>query len=110
MTASPRGVFDLTEEDFHLVADGDLGRFTGVCEFFQFDAAFHLVADIDDGLARFDRDDLAFDDRTLFGRVHFEAFFQKGFEFLHCSVFSHVAYQFPLCVFPAARLSPPVFE
>jgi NAD(P)-dependent dehydrogenase (short-subunit alcohol dehydrogenase family) len=88
------GVFNGTQEDFDLVADFDLGGLARICEFLEFDAAFHLVADIDDGLARFDGDDLAFDNRALFGRVDFEAFVQEGLEFLHRCVLSHVAMGF----------------
>src|SRR5690606_36691934 len=54
------------------------------------DAAFHLVADIDDGLARLDGDDLAFDDRALFGRVDGEAFVQEGLELLHGRFSAHI--------------------
>src|SRR6056297_97836 len=87
------GVLDLAQEDFDFVTDRDVGRFAGICEFLEINAAFHLVADVDDGLSRFDRDDLAFDNRTLVGRVHFEAFVQKGLEFLHRCVLCHVAFQ-----------------
>ena len=90
------GILCLAEEDLDLVADGDVGIFAGIREFLEIDAAFHLVADIDDGLARLDGDDLAFDDRALVGRVHFEAFVEEGLEFLHGCVLSHVAYVFPL--------------
>ena len=75
--------FHLTEENFYLVANSDLGRFTGICEFFKIDTAFHFVADVDDGLSRFNRDDLAFDNGPLFGRVHFEAFVQECFKLFH---------------------------
>ncbi len=103
------GVLDTIQENLDLIANGDFGGFTGICEFFQIDAAFHLVADIDDGLSRFDRDDLAFDDRPFLGRVNFEAFFQKGFEFFH-SCFSAHACSVPFHTFiRAMRLSPQVF-
>ena len=72
-----------------LIADGDRGGFAGICEFFQVDAAFHLVADIDDGLARLDGDDLAFDDRTLLRGVDLEAFVQKGLELFHGRFSAH---------------------
>ena len=88
------GIFSGTQVDFYLVADFDFRGFAGVCEFFQLDTAFHLVADVDDGLSRFDCDDFAFDDTALFGGVHFEAFVQEGFEFLHRCVLSHVLYEF----------------
>ena len=55
------GVFDLTQEHFNRVTDGQFSLFTGICEFFNINAAFHFIADVDDGLARFDRDNLAFD-------------------------------------------------
>ena len=77
------GVFCGTQVNFDLVANVDVGLFTGFREFLELDAAFHLVADVDNGLSRFDRDDLAFDDSTLIGRVHFEAFIKEGLEFLH---------------------------
>ena len=67
----------------NLVANSDFGGFTGICKFFKLDTAFHFVADVDDGLARFNCDDFAFNDRPFFGCVHFEAFVQEGFEFLH---------------------------
>jgi len=86
------GVLDPVEVDFHGVADLDLRGFTGICEFLELDAAFHLVADVDDGLARLDGDDLALDDRALVGGVDLEAFFEEGFEFLHRCVLSHVAF------------------
>ncbi|MEO1370469.1 MAG: S1 RNA-binding domain-containing protein, partial [Acidobacteriota bacterium] len=38
------------EVDFDLVTNLDLGGLSGFCEFLEFDAAFHLVADVDDGL------------------------------------------------------------
>src|SRR6056297_1513677 len=85
------GVLGGAQIDFDLVADFYLGLLAGICEFLEIDAAFHFVADVDDGLARFDRDHLAFDDRPFFGCVHFEAFFKKGFELLHRCVLSHVA-------------------
>ena len=55
------GVFDLTKENFDFVADCNVGSFAWLGEFFKIDATFHLVAYVDDGLARFDRDDLTFD-------------------------------------------------
>ena len=85
------GVLGGAQVNLDLVTNGDFGRFAGICEFFQINAAFHLVADVDDGLACFNCDDLAFDNRTLFGGVHFEAFVEEGFEFLHGCVLSHVA-------------------
>ncbi len=104
------GVLDPVKEDLDLIADGDFGGFTGICEFFQIDAAFHLVADIDDGLSRLDGDDLAFDNGPFVGRVDLEAFFQKGFEFFH-SCFSAHAYLVPFQTFiRAMRLSPQVFR
>ena len=89
------GVFDAIEVNFDLVANGDRGSFTGIREFFQINAAFHLVADVDDGLARLDGDDLALDDRPFLGGVDLEAFLQKGFEFFHASFGAH-AVSFPL--------------
>ncbi len=80
-------VFHLPQEHFDGVTDLDIGVLAGVREFLEVDAAFHLVADVDDGLARFNRDDLALDDAALGRRVHFEAFVQEGFEILH-GVFS----------------------
>jgi len=70
------GVLGSAQIYLDLVTDRDVGRFAGICEFLELDAAFHLVADVDDGLSRLDGDDLALDDRTLIGRVHFEAFVQ----------------------------------
>ena len=100
-------VFDLAEEHLHLVAHFNLGGFAGICEFFQLNTAFHFVADVDDGLARFNRDDLAFDNRALVGRVNFEAFVQEGFEFLHGCVRHKRLFSLHVC-FLAARLAPPV--
>ena len=71
------------EVHFDLIANSDFWCFTGICEFFKFDTAFHFVADVDDGLARLDCDNLAFYNRPFLGCVHFEAFVQEGFEFLH---------------------------
>ena len=88
-------VFHAVKVDLDLVAHFDFGGFTGICEFFEFDTAFHLVADVDDGLSRFDRDDLAFDNRPFVGRVDFEAFVQEGLELLHGCI-SHVALRFLL--------------
>ena len=99
------GVLDCAQENLDLIADSDFGGFTGICEFFQINAAFHLVADVDDGLARFNRDHLAFDNRPFFGRVDFEAFIQKGFEVLHRYVLSHVAsFSFSGCFWPCGCL------
>ena len=96
-------VFDLAKENFDFVANFDFGGFAGISKFFQINAAFHFVADVDDGLARFDSDHLAFDDCTLFGCVHLEAFVQKRFEFVHC--FSHVAFRFLIkCFWPRGCL------
>jgi hypothetical protein len=77
------------EIDFHLIAHGDVGGAAQICKFFQIDAAFHLVADVDDGLARLDGDDLALYDRALFGGVDLEAFLQQGFEFVHGCFSAH---------------------
>ena len=84
------GVFHAVQINLDSVADVDVGLLTGVCEFLQVDAAFHLVADVDDGLACLDGDDPAFDDSALFGRVNFEAFLQKGFEFVHGCFSAHI--------------------
>ena len=84
------GVFCGTQENFDRIPYGDDGSFAGICKFFDIYAAFHFVADVDDGLSRFDCDDFAFDHCTLFGRVNLEAFLQKGFEFFHCYA-CHVA-------------------
>ena len=84
------GVFCGAQEHFDLVANSDFRGFTRVCEFFEINAAFHFVAYVDDGLACFNRDDFAFDNRTLVRGVHFEAFVKEGFEFLHRCV-SHSA-------------------
>ncbi len=89
-------VFSGTKEDFDFVANADVGCFAWICEFFQINAAFHFIADVDDGLSRLDGDDFTFDNRPFVGRVHFEAFIKEGFEFLHRCVLSHVAYGF-LC-------------
>ncbi|EBA07376.1 hypothetical protein SSE37_21295 [Sagittula stellata E-37] len=85
------GVFGCAEEDLHFVADLNVRLLAGFSEFLQLDAAFHLVAYVDDGLARFDCDDLAFDNRTFVRGVHFEALIQERFEFFHGCVLSHVA-------------------
>ena len=85
------GVFDLAKENFDFIANCNFGSFAWFGKFFKLDAAFHLVAYVDDGLARFDRDNLAFDNRTLFGRVHFEAFVQECFKLVHH--IRHVAYR-----------------
>src|SRR5690625_4977921 len=77
-------ILDALEEDLDLVADADLGRLAGAGEFLQIDAAFHLEADIDDGLAVLDGDDRALDDTALFGRIMLEALCKKGFEIFHC--------------------------
>ena len=84
------GVFCGTQENFDRIPYGDDGSFAGICKFFDIYAAFHFVADVDDGLSRFDCDDFAFDHCALFGRVNLEAFLQKGFEFFHCYA-CHVA-------------------
>ena len=89
------------------VADGDLCIVTWFREFFEFDAAFHLVADVDDRLARFDRENGAFDDGALVRGLQFEAFFEEGFEFLHGG-FRHKC-QSPVSISLADRLSPAVF-
>ena len=102
------GVLDPVEIDLDLVADRDRGGFAGICEFLQIDAAFHLVADVDDGLARLDGDDLALDHRALLGRVDGEAFVQEGLELLHGRFCGHIEYGFPLRGFLAMRLAPPV--
>src|SRR5690606_21490879 len=49
-------------------------------------------ADVDDGLARFNSDDLAFDNRTLFGGVNLKALFQEGFEFFHSVLSAHASF------------------
>jgi len=104
------GVLDPVEIDLDDIADGDLGVLAGACEFLQIDPAFHLVADIDDGLARLDGDDPALDDSSLFRGVDLEAFLQKRFEFVHCCFGAH-AYRVPfLVLFLAVRLAPPVFR
>ena len=74
--------------DLDLVADLDRRRLARVCEFLQVDAAFHLVADVDDGLSRLDGQDPALDDAPFLGRVDLEAFIQEGFEILHAVLFS----------------------
>jgi len=74
------GILHAVKVNLNFVAHVDIRGFAGVCEFFQIDAAFHFVADVDDGLTRFDSDDAAFDNRALFGGGNFKAFFQKGFE------------------------------
>ena len=103
------GVLGRAQKHLDLVTDGDVRLLAGIGEFLEFDAAFHLVADIDDGLARLYGDHLALDDSALLGRVHFEAFFKEGFEVLHGCVLSHVVSGFLYTfIFPAARLSPPV--
>ncbi len=109
--ASPRAVLDPVEIDLDLVADGDVGRLARICEFLEVDAAFHLVADIDDGLSRLDREDPALDHRTLVRRVDLETFVQEGLELLHGCVLCHAGCLIPFAssVSLAGRLSPPVF-
>ncbi len=102
------GVLDAVEIDLDLIADGDGGGFAGICEFLEIDAAFHLVADIDDGLARLDGDDLALDDRTLFGRVDGEAFVQEGLEFLHGRFSAHID-PVSFSIISGHAVAPPVF-
>ena len=77
------GVFHAFEENLDGVADCNLGRLARGCEFFQFDTAFNFEAYIDDGLAIFHRDHGAFDNRTFFGGVVFEALCEQGLEIFH---------------------------
>jgi hypothetical protein len=102
------GVLDVAQVDLDLIANRDFRGLAGICEFFQIDTAFHLVADIDDGLPRLDGDDLAFDDTALFGGIDFEAFVQEGFEFLHRGFSAHEFLVSFFGVLLAVRLSPPV--
>ena len=83
------GILDAVKVDFHLIAHGDVGGAAQIGKFLQINAAFHLVADVDDGLARLDGDDLALYDRALFGGVDFKAFLQQGFEFFHGCFSAH---------------------
>ena len=77
-----------TQIDLDLVADLDRRRLARVREFLEIDTAFHLVADVDDGLSRLDGQDPALDDAPFVGRVDFEAFIEEGFEVLHAVHFS----------------------
>lgn len=104
------GVFSGAEENLNFVAFSNFCRFAGVCEFFDVDAAFHLVAYVDDGLAVLDGNDLAFDNRTLFGGVHFEAFVQEGFEFLHRGFSAHMRFSPLQVTFRAVWLAPQVLD
>ncbi len=83
------GVLDAVQIDLDLVADLDAGLFAGIGKFLQIDAAFHLVADVDDGLACLDGNDAAFDNAALVGGVNLEAFIQKGLELLHGRFSAH---------------------
>src|SRR5690606_34674685 len=84
------GILDPVQINLDLVADGQFRVFAGICEFLEIDAAFHLVADIDNGLSRLDSDDAAFDDTALIGRIYLEAFVQKGLEFFHSCFSAHM--------------------
>ncbi len=99
------GVFHAVEEHFDFVANADVSGATDIGKFFQIDAAFHLVANVDDGLARFNRDNLAFDNGPFLGRVDLEALSEEGFEFFHGVLSSHVN-QFPFrgCHWPCGWL------
>ena len=89
-------VLDVAQKDFDFVADFDFRSFTRVREFLEIDATFHLVADVDDGLTRFDCEYLAFDNAAFLRRVDFEAFVQEGLELLHGCILSHMAVSIPL--------------
>ena len=102
------GVLDPVEVDLDDVADGDLGRPAGGREFLQVDTAFHLVADVDDGLSGLDREHSALDDRPLLGGLQLEALVQQGLEIIHGCRSWHQVLQ--VSMFPAGRLVPPVFQ
>ena len=85
------GVLDVAQKDFDFIADFDFRRFARLGEFLEIDAAFHLVADVDDGLAGFDRQHFALDHRPFGRRVDFEAFVQESFELFHGCIGSHMA-------------------
>ena len=82
-------VLDAVKEYLDFVANSDFGRFAGIGEFLEVNAAFHLVADVDDGLTGLDGDHFAFDDRTLLRGVDLEALVQEGFEFFHGCFSAH---------------------
>ena len=102
------GVLDPVEIDLDDVADGDLGGLARGGEFLEVDAAFHLVADVDDGLSGLDREHGALDDRPLLGGLQLEALVQEGLEIVHCCRSWHPVLQFVM--FRAGRLDPPVFR
>ncbi len=104
---APR-VLDPVEIHFHHVAHVDFGGLAGKREFLDVDPAFHLVADVDDGLSRLDGEDRAFDDATLVGGLELEALVQQRFEVFHgCRSWHSVLL---INRFPAGRLVPPVFR
>ena len=79
------GVLDAVEIDLDDIADLDLRRpAAGRGEFLEVDPAFHLVADVDDGLSGLDRQDRALDDRPLLGGLQLEALVQQSLEIIHC--------------------------
>ncbi len=77
------GVLDAVEVDLDGVADLDLGGASGGGEFLEVDAAFHLVADVDDGLSGLYREDRAFDDGAFLGGHEFEALVEQRLEVFH---------------------------
>ena len=58
-------IFIAFDEDFHLVAHGDLGGLSRRCEFLERDATFGLQSDIDQRVITVDRNNGAFDNRTF---------------------------------------------
>ena len=78
------GVLDALEIDLDRIAHLDLGGLAGSAEFLEVDAAFHLVADIDDGLTGLDREHGALDHGPLVRGHKLEALVEQRFEIFHC--------------------------
>ncbi len=88
------GVLDPVEIDLDDVADGDLGGLARGGEFLEVDPAFHLVADVDDGLSGLDREHGALYDRPLLGGLQLEALVQERLEIIQCCRSWHAVLQF----------------
>ncbi len=103
------GVLNAVQIHLDFVADRDISGAADIGKFFQINAAFHFVANVDDGLARFNRDNLAFDNRPSSG---------VSISKLSCNRASNssmdalvaISFQFPFHRLLALRLAPPVFE
>ena len=75
-------VFEAFEEDFNLLADGQIVR---GAKFAEVDGALGFVADIDHDFARATFDDATFDDGTFLEVLH--RLGQKSFEIGHMDFF-----------------------